>query len=157
MISLSYAEWLRGRVGHQKIFVTASAAFVRDRLGRVLLQKRRDNCEWGFPGGAQELGESATDTVRRETREEMAVTIRPERLIGIYSSSDFDKTYPNGDQAQTFTSFFDCRYVGGEIKKQDAEVLEAGWFDSGDIPPLQPCCAIKMRDAMRFSSEAFFR
>jgi ADP-ribose pyrophosphatase YjhB (NUDIX family) len=144
----SYLQSLRQSVGHQKIIMTGSVACINDQQGRVLLQKRKDNREWSFPGGGQEIGESATDTVRREVREEMGLDIKPQRLIGIYTAPEFDKRYPNGDQAQTFTSFFECSCVGGEMMVQDDEVHDAGWFDTGDLPPLQRCCAVKMRDAI---------
>lgn len=155
--SLSYMQWLRQFIGTRKVIMPGAAAFIRDNSGRVLLQKRRDNSLWAFPGGGQEIGESATDTVRREVYEEMGLQIEPQRLIGIYTSSEFDKTYPNGDQVQMFISFFECKVTGGALRMQEEEVLQVGWYDVNDLPPMQHCCAIKMQDAKNFQGEAFFR
>ncbi len=154
---MSYVSWLRGYIGHSKMILTGAASCIRDAEGRVLLQRRRDNGLWGFPGGGQELGETAVDTVRRETLEEVGLEVEPTRLIGIYTSTQFDRVYPNGDQAQIFVAFFDCDIVGGTLKKQDEEVLELGWFSLDHLPPMIPCCAAKAADAKRFRGKTFFR
>ena len=38
--------------------MVVSGAFILDKENRVLMQKRSDNGQWGFPGGFMELGES---------------------------------------------------------------------------------------------------
>ena len=153
----NYVAWLRQYVGHAKIILPGAAGMVRDAQGRVLLQRRRDNGLWGFPGGLIELGESATDAVRREFREEVGLQIEPKRLVGVYTSLDFDRSYPNGDQSQLFASFFECETIGGELQMQEEEVLELGWFDLDNLPPMIACCAAKARDARIFNGEAFWR
>jgi 8-oxo-dGTP pyrophosphatase MutT (NUDIX family) len=156
--SFSYYKWLRQHIGHAKIILPGAAGMVRDAQGRVLLQRRRDNGLWGFPGGLMELGESASDAIRREFREETGLLIEPRRLVGVYTSPEFDRCYPNGDQSQLFASFFECAIIGGALKMQEEEVLELGWFDlNGDLPPMIPCCAAKARDARVFNGAAFWR
>ncbi len=154
-----YVQWLRQFIGHDKIFINGTAALIRNDQGRVLLQRRSDNGLWGFPGGAQELGESAMDAIQREVCEEVGLNVVPKRLIGIYTSPLFDKVYPNGDQVQMSISFFECEVLGGELKMQEDEVLELRWFDLDELPPMQPCCAVKAQDARYFAErgEAFFR
>ncbi len=112
----NYVKWLRQFIGHDKILLNGTAALIRNDRGRVLLQRRSDNGLWGFPGGAQELGESAMDALVREVREEVGLDVAPKRLIGIYTSPLFDKVYPNGDQAQMSISFFECAVIGGALK-----------------------------------------
>lgn len=152
-----YVHYLRQFVGHAKIILPGAAGMIRDANGRVLLQRRRDNGLWGFPGGVLELGEAATDTVIREFREEVGLEIEPKRLVGVYTSPKFDRAYPNGDTAQLFASFFDCIVVGGELKMQESEVLELGWFDLDNLPPMIVCCEAKAHDARIFKGEALFR
>lgn len=45
-------------VGNEKVIMVVSGAFILDKENRVLMQKRSDNGQWGFPGGFMELGES---------------------------------------------------------------------------------------------------
>jgi len=54
---MDYIKPLRSMVGHEKVLMVVSGAFVFDKENRVLMQKRSDNGQWGFPGGFMELGE----------------------------------------------------------------------------------------------------
>lgn len=45
-----YIRWIRGKVGHERIFLNFAAAFVLNAKGEVLLQKRADKHAWGLPG-----------------------------------------------------------------------------------------------------------
>lgn len=50
--------------------------------GRLLVQSARDNPRtWAVPGGRLEKGETLHDCLRREFQEEMAVALRPGRLV----------------------------------------------------------------------------
>ncbi len=65
--------------------VFTNMCMVYDEKGNVLVQNRVDP-EWGgitFPGGHVEKGESFTDSVIREIREETGLTIRPPRICGV--------------------------------------------------------------------------
>ncbi|WP_332102994.1 NUDIX domain-containing protein [Sporolactobacillus terrae] len=42
-------------VGHEKVIMVVSGVIVFDKENRVLLQKRSDVGEWGFPGGFMEI------------------------------------------------------------------------------------------------------
>ena len=60
-------------------------AIVRDGAGRLLLIKRGHDPEagfWSLPGGRIEPGESDTEALVREMREETGLTVRPGPLIG---------------------------------------------------------------------------
>ncbi|MBV9844073.1 MAG: (deoxy)nucleoside triphosphate pyrophosphohydrolase [Kutzneria sp.] len=64
--------------------VVVGAAIVRS--GRVLAQQRAfpPDCagRWEFPGGRVEAGESETDALARECREELGVSVRPGQRLG---------------------------------------------------------------------------
>jgi len=65
----------------------AGAIPVDDR-GRVILLRRGFAPRrglWTFPGGFVELGESVEEAARRETAEELGMTIDVQRLVGVYS------------------------------------------------------------------------
>jgi 8-oxo-dGTP diphosphatase len=61
------------RAGTPSFTVGAVCAFVHD--GHVLLLRQRHREDWSLPGGLLDRGESPADAVRREVREELAVTV----------------------------------------------------------------------------------
>src|SRR5262245_46994119 len=66
--------------------VVAGTLPIRD--GRVLLTRRAiepaRGC-WTFPGGYVDWGEDVREGARRETLEEVGLTVRLEELLGLYS------------------------------------------------------------------------
>jgi len=100
--------------------------------------------EWTLPGGAVEGGESLTDAVVREVREETGVAVEPERPLGVdesvvvcepaTESDDWDG--PDGDGERrvemAFVHFL-CRAPdatvadGGDLGDPDEEITEATW------------------------------
>jgi ADP-ribose pyrophosphatase YjhB (NUDIX family) len=68
-----------------------AAAIPFDRDGEVILLRRGFDPGrglWTFPGGFVDLGESVEDAARRETQEELGVSIQLGRLVGVYSRAD---------------------------------------------------------------------
>jgi len=136
---MSYVDWIRGQLGRQKIFLVFASACIRDESGRVLWQRRADFGWWGLPGGVLELDESLPQCVAREVREETGLEVEPLRLLGVYTSPDYDVTYPNGDQVQQVTACFECRPVGEAFLTPDGdETLDLAWFPLHDPPPTAP-------------------
>jgi ADP-ribose pyrophosphatase YjhB (NUDIX family) len=59
--------------------------------GRIVLVQRRDNGQWGLPGGMVDWGEDLITTVHRELTEETGLEVaKIRRLVGIYSSPERD-------------------------------------------------------------------
>jgi ADP-ribose pyrophosphatase YjhB (NUDIX family) len=112
-MKVDYVTWLRSRVGHQKVFLVRACGIVTDAEGRVLLQRHPDWGWWELPGGPLEPGERLSACLVRGLRE-TGLTVEPTRLVGLYTSADFDLTYPNGDQVQQFIACFACRVTGGQ-------------------------------------------
>jgi 8-oxo-dGTP diphosphatase len=78
---------------------------------------------WVVPGGFVDMGEVVEDAVVRETQEETYLTIRPIRLLNIYS-------YPDH---RTIIAAYVTEYVSGELGAGD-ETLEARVFGLKEIP-----------------------
>jgi len=158
MGATGYLARLRECVGHAPLLAPSAAACIRDGKGRILLLQRSDGDNlWGFPGGAMELGERAAQAVVREVREETGLEVEPV-AIGVYSGPEYAFAYPNGDQVQPVTIFFECRVVGGELRPDMQEVMGARYFGpEEELPPMRPCCIAKAHDAFVFRDQAFFR
>ncbi len=131
----NYIEWIRSKVGHDRILLNFSAACIRNTEGKILLQKRSASRDvWGFPGGALEIGESAEEAAVREVREETGLRIQADSLIGVYTKY-FDE-YPNGDKAQTIVFFFECSIVDGNLSTDREETFDLAFFDPHKTPEL---------------------
>jgi len=153
----SYVQWLRQHVGQQKIFLVFATACVRDENGRLLWQHRADFGWWGLPGGILELDESLPQCVVREVKEETGLDVQPVRLIGIYTSPDFDVTYPNGDEVQQVTAAFECRLTGGQLQADGAETLGLAWHRADNGPETTPWYRAMVADLLSGRPEAGFQ
>ncbi len=145
---------------HAKILgIRASvAAVIFDRRGRLLLQQRSDGGQWGLPGGAVEIGESVADAIVREVREETGLTVRPRRIVGVYSNAAWQVVrYPDGNVWHYISTCFECGVLGGELTTCD-ETLALDYFNVRRLPStLLPNHRIRIRDALARRARAVFR
>ena len=147
---------VRRHIGPAAFVMPAAAAFIQDKAGRVLLQRRGDTGEWGLPGGGMELGERIDQTVIDEVREETGLRVEPVRLIGVYSDDAFWFTYPHGDQVKVVSLLFECRVVGGQLQADGIESLEVAFFPVDALPPMIERHARRVRDGQAGLEEACF-
>ncbi|GAA4853836.1 hypothetical protein GCM10023310_35960 [Paenibacillus vulneris] len=80
-----------------RIIVTGGAV-IKDRDGRILMQKRSDYGHWGLPGGGMEAGESVEETMRREVYEETGLIVDDCELYAVYSGPRMQYRYPDGNE-----------------------------------------------------------
>jgi 8-oxo-dGTP diphosphatase len=120
---------------------------VTDEHGRALLIQRRDNHHWEPPGGVLELGESITDGLRREVREETGLDVEPVSLTGVY------KNMNRGIIALVFR----CTATGGELATSD-ETETFRWASEPEIRELaSEAYAVRVIDAMHDRNPAAIR
>lgn len=114
----------------------AVAAVIFNERGEILLQKRRDVGQWGIISGHVEFGETVTEALLREIREETTAAATIVRLIGIYSSpASQTYNYPNRT-IQYVTSYFEAKLLAGiPLHHSDHETIELGYFPPQQLPP----------------------
>ena len=152
-----YLRGLRAKIGTDLLLTPGVAAVIIDPAGRVLLQRRSDDGRWGLPGGAMEPGEEPAETLVREIREETALEVMPERVVGVYSGPEFRVRYDNGDEVMIVSITFACRPVAGEPRVNDDESLEIRYFAPDALPAMEPRHLMRIRDALSNDPRARFR
>jgi 8-oxo-dGTP diphosphatase len=152
-----YIHALRAKIGPDLLLMPGVAAVVIDPAGRVLLQRRSDDGKWGLPGGGIDPGEEPADALVREIREETALEVVPERIVGVYSGPDFRIRYPNGDETMIVSITFACRPMAGEPRVNDDESLEIRYFSPDALPPMERRHHLRIEDALRHDPRARFR
>lgn len=100
--------------------------------GCIILDKRdvlliqQTSGVWGFPKGHPEHDEDEEDTAMREVQEEtnLNVKINPKKRYTMYYKTDLGKNKE--------VVLFLAEKVGGELKIQEDELLDAKWLDVYD-------------------------
>jgi len=115
--------------------VPAASAIVKNSEGKILLHRRSDSDAWSLPGGAMEIGESISETVKREVKEETGLEVEPEYVTGIYSDPKHIIEYSDGEIRQEFSLCFACQIVKGDLRVSE-ESLELAFFSPQEIERL---------------------
>ncbi len=130
---MSYIKDLRKYVGHSPILTAGVVLIVFNKKSEILMQLRTDYNQWGFPGGAMELGESFEETAMRELKEETNLEIKEMKMLKVLSGKDTYREYPNGDKLYDITAVFVVKGYG-DLKINDNESSKLDWFDINDLP-----------------------
>ena len=131
---MSYIKDLRKYVGHNPILTAGVLLFVFNDKDEVLMQLRTDYNQYGFPGGAMELGESFEEVARRELKEEANLDIIDLEMVKVLSGKDTYREYPNGDKLYDITAIYVIKKYSGDLKVNDNESKKLEWFNVGNLP-----------------------
>lgn len=118
-------QWRVLWLAHAK-FMVGVTGVVRDDQGRVLLLRHRmwpPERQWGLPTGYAVKGEEFAQTVVREVREETGLEVKAGRLVHLKS----------GFKLRVEVAY-EAVLVGGELKIDSFEILEARWFSPDELP-----------------------
>jgi 8-oxo-dGTP diphosphatase len=125
----------------------SAIAVVVDQIGRVLLQRRRDNGAWEPPGGVLELGERILDGLVREVREETGIDVEPVTLTGVYKSMTH----------AVIEMVFCCRAIGGDLRTSD-ESTDFLWADQELVAALTTeAFTARIRDSLSYDGRVAIR
>jgi ADP-ribose pyrophosphatase YjhB (NUDIX family) len=120
------AQWWVIWFAHSK-FNAGCHGLVRDEQGRVLLVRNRMwpvGKQWGAPGGYANSAEPFTEAVAREVLEETGYRVK----------ATAEPVQVKSGYKLRIELWYTAEYVGGELKLDPKEVLEAGWFALDALP-----------------------
>ena len=129
--------------------VPSVVAIVQDDQGRILLIHKTDNNKWALPGGGHDIGESITETVVREVKEETGYEVEVETLTGTYTNPNHVMAYDDGEVRQQFSLAFLARLVGGEMQTS-SESDQVAWLDRHQLNKIHmhPSMRQRIEDAL---------
>ncbi len=95
--------------------VPSATAIVLNEAGELLMVHKTDNNLWALPGGGMDPGESISQTVVRETKEETGMDVEVTGVVGIYTNPGHVIAYDDGEVRQQMSICFTTNLLGGEI------------------------------------------
>jgi ADP-ribose pyrophosphatase YjhB (NUDIX family) len=125
--------------------VPSVTAVVRNATGRLLLIHKADNDLWALPGGGHDPGESITQTVVREVREETGVDVEVTGLVGTYTDPRHVMAYDDGEVRQQFSLCFTARPLSCDARGDGVETLAADWVDVSRLASLPMHRSMRLR------------
>src|ERR1700712_3634376 len=95
--------------------VPSATAIVTNAAGELLMVHKTDNNLWALPGGGMDPGESISQTVVREVKEETGMDVAVTGLVGIYTNPGHVIAYDDGEVRQQCSVCFTTDLMGGGI------------------------------------------
>lgn len=131
---MDYYKKLRKRTGHMPLVLPHSVVVLFNEKGEVLLEERKDDGYFDFPGGGIDLKESGEDAARRELLEETGLIADELELFKVYTGEVTHYVYFNGDEIYGVDLVYTCKKYHGEMKPQEEEVKALSFHDLHNMP-----------------------
>jgi ADP-ribose pyrophosphatase YjhB (NUDIX family) len=112
--------------------VDVRGAVFRDD-GALLLVRERSDGGWTVPGGWVDVGESPSEAVAKEVREESGYIVRATKLLAVL---DKDRHGHPPSAHQVYKLFLRCEILGGSAAAPGVETDAIDFFGPRHIPPL---------------------
>jgi ADP-ribose pyrophosphatase YjhB (NUDIX family) len=125
-------EWLKhvgDGIGGYVTPKIAVGAVVGNEREEILLVQRSDSALWLYPTGWADIGYSASEVAVKEVYEETGIEIEPVRLIAV-----LDGLRRGFTQVPLYSLVFQCRVLGGTLRRHALECLDVGWFAEDALP-----------------------
>lgn len=135
---MSYIRELRALIGHRPLIIAGAAVLICDSENRLLLQQRKDNRQWGLIGGSMEIGESLSETAKREALEESGLTLNELNWFDLFSGQELIYKLPHGDIVVNVTAVYTSRKYTGKLKPDKSEGHEVRFFELNELPVISP-------------------
>lgn len=123
-------DLFRGETGYATPKVDVRGVAFQD--GRILLVQEKSDGLWTLPGGWADVGESPSDAVTREVREESGLETRAVKLLAVLDRSK----HPHPPSPwHIYKLIFRCEITGGRLAP-GPETIGAEFFPEDALPDL---------------------
>lgn len=114
------------------VHIVSVGGLIENNEGKILMVKSPDR-GWEIPGGQVEEGESLTDALTREIKEESGIDIEVGNLKTVHSNIG-KRVQPDGvSSIGSIVNFgFTGKAISGELTTSE-ESLEVAWFDREQV------------------------
>jgi ADP-ribose pyrophosphatase YjhB (NUDIX family) len=119
------------QVGHATPKLDVRGAVFRD--GEILLVREKSDGGWTLPGGWVDVGESPSESVTREIREESGYSTRAVKLIALYDRDRHDHPL---HAWHVWKAVFLCELDSSEQAPLEDETTDASFFPADGLPSL---------------------
>lgn len=124
--------------------VPSVTAIVPSERGELLLVHKTDNDLWALPGGGVDLGESVSQAVVREVKEETGADVEVTGIVGLYTNPSHVMAYDDGEVRQQFSLCFTTRLLGGELATS-SETTEVEFVSADRVANLSIHSSMRLR------------
>jgi 8-oxo-dGTP diphosphatase len=123
---------LKFDIFNRGVRIRVSGILVRDNTLLLIAHKKRGEIYWLLPGGGIEYGESLSQALRREFREELGIGIDVNEIAVVCDSIE-----PRGKR-HILNIIFRCGYRNGDYRLgRDRRLHDYGFFGARDIPGIR--------------------
>lgn len=106
--------------------------FVLNEKDEILMAKESVDGKWTIPGGWADIGDSPSEAVLKEIREETGFDAKVVRLLAVYDK----RCHPHPPEAfYIYKLIFFCKIIGGELQ-HGFDMLGADFFPMHKLPEL---------------------
>lgn len=106
--------------------------FVLNEKDEILMAKESVDGKWTIPGGWADIGDSPSEAVLKEIREETGFDAKVVRLLAVYDK----RCHPHPPEVfYIYKLMFFCKIIGGELQ-HGFDMLGADFFPIHKLPEL---------------------
>jgi 8-oxo-dGTP pyrophosphatase MutT (NUDIX family) len=116
--------------------VTLGVSALIERDDAILLERRRDNGQWGLIGGGVEIDESLDQALRREVLEETGLTVASYTFFGTFSDPSRIGRFSNGNVVRFVVIVYRVEVEDFTTLACSDESFELGFFSRAEIADL---------------------
>ena len=131
---MDYYKKLREKTGHMPLVLPHSVVVLFNDKGEVLLEERKDDGYFDFPGGGIDIKETGEEAAKRELFEETNLVADELKLFNVYTGEVTHYIYFNKDEIYGVDLVYLCNKYHGEMKPDSEEVKSLKFFSLDIVP-----------------------